>query len=424
MTEIEEVAVEIVETAAPKRVRWFSKAWFEKILNNEATSGLVMIFAMVAAIVCANTAAREPVHRFLQTTMTVGVGETLFSKSIEWWVNDILMVFFFLQVGLELKREMTEGFLSDIRQVFVPCVAALGGICCPAIIYAVVNNGSPEYMHGWAIPTATDIAFAVCVLMLVGKHVPQAAKIFLLAIAIFDDLGAIIIIALFYNQGVYLSLLGYACIATFVLYLLNRMHVKAFLPYLMMGVVLWYCFLNGGIHTTIAGVVVAMAYPMRIEGERESPLNGLMKILKPWVDFFILPVFAFASAGLYFGGVTAQTFTHTLTLGIIFGLFFGKQIGIFFTTWALIKMKIASFPKAVTMLDLYGVAVVAGIGFTMALFVGKLALPGEASQQEIRLGVICGSVISALWGAVVFHYGRRWKNWFMTRVLKRENAPL
>ncbi len=424
MTEIEEVAVEIVETAAPKRVRWFSKAWFEKILNNEATSGLVMIFAMVAAIVCANTAAREPVHRFLQTTMTVGVGETLFSKSIEWWVNDILMVFFFLQVGLELKREMTEGFLSDIRQVFVPCVAALGGICCPAIIYAVVNNGSPEYMHGWAIPTATDIAFAVCVLMLVGKHVPQAAKIFLLAIAIFDDLGAIIIIALFYNQGVYLSLLGYACIATFVLYLLNRMHVKAFLPYLMMGVVLWYCFLNGGIHTTIAGVVVAMAYPMRIEGERESPLNGLMKILKPWVDFFILPVFAFASAGLYFGGVTAQTFTHTLTLGIIFGLFWGKQIGIFFTTWALIKMKIASFPKAVTMLDLYGVAVVAGIGFTMALFVGKLALPGEASQQEIRLGVICGSVISALWGAVVFHYGRRWKNWFMTRVLKRENAPL
>lgn len=424
MTEIEETAVGNIETGATKRVRLFSKAWFEKILNNEATSGLVMIFAMIAAIVCANTAAREPVHHFLQTTMTVGVGDTLFSKSIEWWVNDILMVFFFLQVGLELKREMTEGFLSDIRQVFVPCVAALGGICCPAIIYAIINNGSPEYMHGWAIPTATDIAFAVCVLMLVGKHVPQAAKIFLLAIAIFDDLGAIIIIALFYNQGVYLSLLGYACIATFVLYLLNRMHIKAFLPYLMMGVVLWYCFLNGGIHTTIAGVVVAMAYPMRIEGEKESPLNGLMKILKPWVDFFILPVFAFASAGLYFGGVTAQTFTHTLTLGIIFGLFLGKQIGIFLTTWALIKMKIASFPKAVTMLDLYGVAVVAGIGFTMALFVGKLALPGEASQQEIRLGVICGSVISALWGAVVFHYGRRWKNWFMTKVLKRENAPL
>ncbi len=421
-----EIAEEIVEVRIDEKTkpRLFSKAWFEKLINNEATSGLVMIFAMIVAIVCANTAAREPVHHFLQTTITLGVGEQMFPRSIEWWVNDILMVFFFLQVGLELKREMKEGFLSDIRQVFVPCIAALGGICCPAIIYAIINNGAPEYMHGWAIPTATDIAFAVCVLMLVGKHVPQAAKIFLLAIAIFDDLGAIIIIALFYNQGVYLSLLGYACIATFALYLLNKMQVTYFLPYLLLGVVLWFCFLNGGIHTTIAGVVVAMAYPMRVDGERESPLNKLMKVLKPWVDFFILPVFAFASAGLYFGGVTVHTFTHTLTLGIIFGLFLGKQIGIFLTTWALIKMKIASFPKAVTMLDLYGVAVVAGIGFTMALFVGKLALPGETSQQEIRLGVICGSVISALWGAVVFHYGRRWKEWFVTKVLKKENKPL
>lgn len=423
MTEIIEETAEI-KIVEKKRIRLFSKAWFERLLNNEATSGLVMIFAMVVAIICANTAAREPVHHFLQTTITLGIGDRMFPKSIEWWVNDILMVFFFLQVGLELKREMKEGFLSDIRQVFVPCIAALGGICCPAIIYAIINNSSPQYMHGWAIPTATDIAFAVCVLMLVGKHVPQAAKIFLLAIAIFDDLGAIIIIALFYNQGVYLSLLGYACIATFALYLLNKMQVTYFLPYLLLGIVLWFCFLNGGIHTTIAGVVVAMAYPMRVDGEKESPLNRLMKVLKPRVDFFILPVFAFASAGLYFGGVTAETFTHTLTLGIIFGLFVGKQIGIFATTWVLIKLKIAAFPKAVTMLDLYGVAVVAGIGFTMALFVGKLALPGEAMQQEIRLGVICGSVISALWGAVVFHYGRRLKSWFMVKVLKRENVPL
>lgn len=406
------------------RARLFSRAWFARILENEATSGLVMIFAMLAAIVCANTAAREPVHHFLQIPVSVGVGNIVFAKSIEWWVNDVLMVFFFLSVGLELKREMKEGFLSDIRQVFVPCVAALGGICCPAIVFAIINNTSPQYMNGWAIPTATDIAFAVCVLMLVGGKIPQAAKIFLLAIAIFDDLGAIIIIALFYNQGVYLSLLGYACIATFALYLLNKMRVTHFFPYLALGAALWYCFLNGGIHTTIAGVVVAMAYPMHVEGEKESPLNRLIKELKPWVDFFILPVFAFASAGLYLGGVTAETFMHTLTLGIIFGLFFGKQIGIFATTWVLIKMKIASFPKSVTMLDLYGVAVVAGIGFTMALFVGKLALPGEEMQQEIRLGVICGSVISALWGAIVFRYGRALKSWFMVKVLKKENSPL
>lgn len=414
----------MTEETEKQWVRPFTKKWFEKILNNEATSGLVMIFAMIAAIVCANTAAREPVQHFLETTITLGVGDKLFPKSIEWWVNDILMVFFFLQVGLELKREMKEGFLSDIRQVLVPCIAALGGICCPAIIYAIINNSSPEYMHGWAIPTATDIAFAVCVLMLVGKQVPQAAKIFLLAIAIFDDLGAIIIIALFYNQGVSLALLGYACIVTFALYLLNKMKVSHFLPYMILGVALWFCFLNGGIHTTIAGVVVAMAYPMRIEGMQASPLNRLMKILKPWVDFAILPIFAFSSAGLYLGGVTVETFKHTLTIGIILGLFIGKQVGIFATTWALVKLKIAAFPKQVTILDLYGVAVVAGIGFTMALFVGKLALPSETMQHEIRLGIICGSVASALWGAFVFRYGRSLKKFVMKKLLKRENAPL
>ena len=414
----------MTEETEKQWVRPFTKKWFEKILNNEATSGLVMIFAMIAAIVCANTAAREPVQHFLETTITLGVGDKLFPKSIEWWVNDILMVFFFLQVGLELKREMKEGFLSDIRQVLVPCIAALGGICCPAIIYAIINNSSPEYMHGWAIPTATDIAFAVCVLMLVGKQVPQAAKIFLLAIAIFDDLGAIIIIALFYNQGVSLALLGYACIVTFALYLLNKMKVSHFLPYMILGVALWFCFLNGGIHTTIAGVVVAMAYPMRIEGMQASPLNRLMKILKPWVDFAILPIFAFSSAGLYLGGVTVETFKHSLTIGIILGLFVGKQVGIFATTWALVKLKIAAFPKQVTILDLYGVAVVAGIGFTMALFVGKLALPSETMQHEIRLGIICGSVASALWGAFVFRYGCSLKKFVMNKLVKRENAPL
>ena len=402
----------------------FSRAWFANILNNEATSGLVMIFAMIAAIICANTTAREPVAHFLETEITFGIGDRMFPKTIEWWVNDVLMVFFFLSVGLELKREMKEGFLSDIRQVFVPCIAAAGGICCPAIIYAIINNSSPQYMNGWAIPTATDIAFAVCVLMLVGRKVAPAAKIFLLAIAIFDDLGAILIIALFYNQGVQLALLGYACIAVAALYVLNKLRVISFVPYLALGIVLWYCFFNGGVHTTIAGVVVAMAYPMRIEGMKESPLNRLMKELKPWVDFFILPVFAFASAGLYLGGVTMETFKDTLTLGVIFGLFFGKQIGIFVTTWVLIKAKIADFKGTVSMLDLYGVAVVAGIGFTMALFVGKLALPGEDMQQEIRLGVICGSVLSAVWGGFVFRYGRGLKRWFMTKVLKTENKPL
>ena len=374
---------------------------WNKVVSNDMTSGILMILAMFASIICANSEWRESIAHFWETKLFVGLGCLSFSKTLEWWVNDVLMVFFFLQVGLELKREMKEGFLSDPKQILVPALAAMGGIACPAIIFAVFNNQYAQYMNGWAIPTATDIAFAVCVLLLVGKSIPQAAKIFLLAIAIFDDLGAILIIALFYNQGVSLDLLGYAGIACFALYLLNKMQVTAFVPYLVLGVVLWYCFLNGGIHTTIAGVVVAMAYPMRVNRKTYSPLEKLSEVIKPWVDLLILPVFAFASAGLYLGEVTTDTFTNTLTLGIICGLFFGKQIGIFGTTWLLIKSKIAIFPKEVKIIDLYGVAAVAGIGFTMALFVGKLSLP-EDLQGEVRLGILCGSVLSAIWGAMIF----------------------
>ncbi len=379
------------------------KCWLEKILSNELTSGLLMIGAMMASIIVANTSWHHQVEAFWEIPLFVGLGIVRFSQSLEWWVNDVLMVFFFLQIGLELKREMKEGFLSDPKQILVPALAAIGGIACPAVIYAVLNNQASQYMNGWAIPTATDIAFAMCVLMLVGKAVPQAAKIFLLAIAIFDDLGAILIIALFYNQGVSLDLLGYAGLTCFALYALNKMQVTKFLPYLICGVALWYCFLNGGIHTTIAGVVVAMAYPMRIKCRTNSPLESLAHKLKPWVDFIILPIFAFASAGLYLGGITWSTFTNTLTLGIILGLILGKQIGIFTTTCLLIKLKIAHFPREVKISDLYGVSCIAGIGFTMSLFVGKLSLPPEM-QSDIRLGILCGSILSAIWGTLVFKF--------------------
>lgn len=378
--------------------------WFEKFVGNDMTSGLLMISAMLASILFANSPWRESIEHFWETNIFIGVADVQFSRPLEWWVNDVLMVFFFLQIGFELKREMKEGFLADSRQIMVPALAALGGIVCPAIIYALINHHSPQYMNGWAIPTATDIAFAICVLMLVGKAVPQAVKIFLLAVAIFDDLGAIVIIALFYNQGVSVDLLGYAGLICIALYFLNKMQITSFVPYLLLGVGLWYCFLNGGIHTTIAGVVVAMSYPMRVNIKKYSPLERLSHKLKPWVDLVILPVFAFASAGLYLGNVTAETFTHTLTLGIIFGLFFGKQIGIFLTIWLLVKSGVAAFPREVKLVDLYGVAAVAGIGFTMALFVGKLSLPGSM-QEEIRLGILCGSLLSALWGAAVFRWG-------------------
>ncbi|MCQ2966033.1 MAG: Na+/H+ antiporter NhaA [Alphaproteobacteria bacterium] len=387
---------------------------FKKILNNEATSGIIMIIAMVVAIICANTSAKEPVEQFLQTSIRFGIGSFESARSIEWWVNDVLMVFFFLQVGLELKGEMKEGSMSDAKTRLAPCLAALGGICCPAIIYAILNNGKGDMMNGWAIPTATDIAFAVCVLLLVSKNIPKSAKMFLLAVAIADDLGAVIIIALFYSQGVSMGMLGYACIFVFLLYLLNKAQVTNFLPYMILGVGLWICFHSGGIHTTIAGVVVAFTYPMHVQGEKESPLHILSKTVTPWVNYLILPFFAFASAGLELKGMTMETVKNTLTLGVGLGLFLGKQIGIFATTIALLKIKIASFPSTVTKMDIYGISVLGGIGFTMALFVGKLAFAGnELLQQEIRLGVIAGSVISALWAAIVFRYGRSMQKIFM-----------
>lgn len=390
-----------------KATRIFSREWIEDFLNRETTSGLVMIAAMFLAIICENTDLQPMFHRAMDVSISVGIGHYRLDEPFEWWVKDVFMVFFFLQVGLELKREMLEGFLSDFKQVLLPCLAAIGGILCPALIFTLVNMQHPEYSRGWAIPTATDIAFALCVLTLVGKNVPSSVKVFLLAIAIFDDLGAILIIALFYSQGVELPLIGWAIVATGVLYLVNKMRITYFLPYLILGIVLWFCFLKGGIHTTIAGVVVAMAYPMHVSGEKKSPLNSLMKVLKPWVDFLILPVFAFTSSGIFLRTVTVETFQHTLTIGIILALFVGKQIGIFSVTYAMLKLRIAKMPSIVTWRDLYGVSVVAGIGFTMSLFVGFLALPDPVMQQEIKVGVICGSILSALWGAVIFHTGSK-----------------
>ena len=385
-------------------IDFFSRKKLADFFGKESTAGLVMIFAMLLAVFLENSNFQMLFHRILNVSFTIGVGHYVLDKPFEWWVKDVFMVFFFLQVGLELKREMLEGFLSDIRQILLPCLAALGGICCPALIYMLFNLSHPEYQHGWAIPTATDIAFSLCVLGLVAKSIPSAAKIFLLAIAIFDDLGAIVIIAFFYSQGVEISSLGWATVACFSLWLFNKWNVTYFLPYFLAGLWLWYCFLNGGIHTTIAGVMVAMAYPMHVKYKRSSPLNTMLKALKPWVDFCILPVFAFSSSGVFLRSVTWETYTHSLTIGIIVALFVGKQLGIFGVTYLMLKLNLAKMPKTVSWLDLYGVAVVAGIGFTMSLFVGFLALPAPAMQLEIKLGIITGSLLSALWGAAVFHY--------------------
>ena len=376
---------------------------FDKIFNSELFGGIFMMVAAVLSIILANTDFHRPILHFFETDLYAGVGQFRFSRSLEWWINDVFMVFFFLHIGLELKSEMKEGFLKDIKQIFIPALSAIGGMICPAIIYILFNLQTPKYLNGWAIPTTTDIAFAVCVLMLAGKTVSHSVKVFFLAVAIFDDLGAILIIALFYNQGVAIDMIGYAVLVCFALYGLNKLRITWFAPYLLLGYALWYCFLNGGIHTTMAGVVTAMAYPMRVTNKTYSPLKNLNNILKKWVDFVVLPIFAFASAGVYLGDVTLHSLAHPVTLGIMIGLFLGKQIGIYATTWLMLKIGWAHFSKDVKLIDIYGASCIAGIGFTMALFVGKLSLPMSV-QPEIKIGILCASVLSALWGATVFQW--------------------
>lgn len=362
-----------------------------------------MMSAAVLSVIFANTPLHTQISHFFETDLFAGIGNFRFSRPLEWWINDVFMVFFFLHIGLELKSEMKEGFLQDRKQLFIPALSAIGGMICPAVIFVLFNLKNSAYLNGWAIPTTTDIAFAVCILMLIGKCVSHSVKVFFLAVAIFDDLGVILIIALFYNRGVSVPLLGYATLVCFALYGLNKLKITWFAPYLLLGMALWYCFLNGGVHTTMAGVITAMAYPMRVTDKNYSPLKKLNELLKKWVDFVILPVFAFASAGVYLGDITIDSFLHSVTLGIIFGLFFGKQLGIYTSTALMVKIGWTRFPPEVKLIDLYGASCIAGIGFTMALFVGKLSLP-TFIQPEIKIGILSASVLSALWSIAVFQW--------------------
>ena len=362
-----------------------------------------MMSAAVLSVIFANTQLHTQISHFFETDLFAGIGNFRFSRPLEWWINDVFMVFFFLHIGLELKSEMKEGFLQDRKQLFIPALSAIGGMICPAVIFVLFNLKNSAYLNGWAIPTTTDIAFAVCILMLIGKCVSHSVKVFFLAVAIFDDLGVILIIALFYNRGVSVPLLGYATLVCFALYGLNKLKITWFAPYLLLGMALWYCFLNGGVHTTMAGVITAMAYPMRVTDKNYSPLKKLNELLKKWVDFVILPVFAFASAGVYLGDITIDSFLHSVTLGIIFGLFFGKQLGIYTSTALMVKIGWTRFPPEVKLIDLYGASCIAGIGFTMALFVGKLSLP-TFIQPEIKIGILSASVLSALWSIAVFQW--------------------
>ncbi|MFF7708322.1 Na+/H+ antiporter NhaA [Pseudomonas sp. NPDC007930] len=363
----------------------------------EAASGLLLISAAVLALVINNSPLAPWYQAFLDAPVQVRLGPLDIAKPALLWINDLLMAMFFLLIGLELKRELLQGQLAKFSQVALPGAAALGGMLVPALIYLAINHADPAARAGWAIPTATDIAFALGVLALLGNRVPPALKLFLMTLAVIDDLGAIAIIALFYSSDLAPAALGMAAACLVLLLALNRLGVRALGPYLLVGLVLWVCVLKSGVHATLAGVALAFFIPLK--GER-PPLVVLEHALHPWVAYIIVPLFAFANAGISLAGLSLQSFTHGVPLGIISGLLVGKTVGVFGLTWLAVRLRWASLPAGSNWGQVLGVAVLCGIGFTISIFVGSLAFEAGSSPYagEDRLGILSGSCLAALLG--------------------------
>lgn len=373
-----------------------------EFLRLEAAAGIILFFAAVLALLADNSPLAPFYEALLSTPARISVGAVALDKPLLLWINDGLMAIFFLLVGLEIKREIADGELSNPAQVVLPAVAALGGMAAPAAIYALVNLGDPAALRGWAIPAATDIAFALGVLSLLGRRVPIAIKVFLTAVAIFDDLGAIIVIAVFYTADLSWLSLAIAGGALVLLAALNLAGVTRLAPYMIVGLALWVCVLKSGVHATLAGVVLAAAIPLRaLDEETRSPLRHLEERLHPWVAYLILPLFGFANAGVSFAGVSWGALGHPVTLGIILGLFVGKQVGIFGACWLAVRLGVARLPEGTDWLALYAVAILCGIGFTMSLFIGALAFDDPGHAASLRIGVLAGSLISAIAGIAI-----------------------
>ena len=380
-----------------------TEAWRE-FLRLESAGGLILVFAAILALVLANSPLADAYRHLLTLNLTVMVENFGVSKPLILWINDGLMAVFFLLVGLELKREVVEGQLSSAEQIVLPALAAVGGLVVPAVIYWMINRDNPQGINGWAIPTATDIAFALAILTLLGSRVPSSLKIFLTTIAIFDDLGAIVIIALFYSGDLSTLSLALAGAGIVVLFALNRMGVKSLAAYLIVGIFIWLFVLKSGVHATLAGIAVAAFIPLK-GGDDHSPSRHLEHILHPWVAYGVLPVFAFANAGLPLAGVGMDAVLGTVSTGIFLGLFFGKQIGVFGMTALVIGLGISKKPEGSSWAMLYGIALLCGVGFTMSLFIGSLAFEhgGFSQAAALKIGVISGSVVSGLGGWLVLH---------------------
>lgn len=374
----------------------------QDFLRLESSAGILLMIAAALALVANNTLFSSAYGAFLGTPVEVQVGALEIAKPLVLWINDGLMAIFFLLVGLEIKREILQGELSSFDKAALPIFAAIGGMAGPALIYVGVNWGDPEALRGWAVPAATDIAFALGVLALLGTRVPVSLKILLLAIAIIDDLGAIIIIALFYTSNLSVEALALAGAGFLGLIALNRAGVKKIAPYILIGTFIWVCVLKSGVHATLAGVVTALAIPMHGKTPSDqSPLHQLEHGLHPWVAYMILPVFAFANAGVSLAGLSLDDVLAPLPLGIAFGLFFGKQIGVMLASWLAVGTKLARLPDGANWAQVYGVACLTGVGFTMSLFIGTLAFEQTETLNQVRLGVLMGSIASATIGFLV-----------------------
>jgi NhaA family Na+:H+ antiporter len=375
-----------------------------RFFDSEASGGMILMGVTVIALVIANSPLADAYFAVLKTYVL--------GLSVLHWINDALMAVFFLLVGLEIKREMLDGQLSTWPRRILPGIAALGGMVVPALIYLAITWNEPQLHHGWAIPTATDIAFALGVLAVLGSRVPTSLKIFLTALAILDDLGAIIIIALFYTSDLSLVMLGAAALCLVVLIAFNRFNVTALLPYLAVGAVLWFFVLKSGIHATLAGVALALTIPLHANPKKtraeDAPLHRLEHALHGWVAYAIIPIFGLANAGVSLSGLSIDTIMSPLPLGIAMGLFIGKQIGVYAFSYAAIHLGFADVPAGATRAQCYGVALLCGIGFTMSLFIGALAFPDQPELGDAtKIGVLMGSLLSALAGYLVLSIAPR-----------------
>lgn len=369
-----------------------------QFIHSQSIGGVLLALAALVALVISNSQWSDAYLRFLQIPgeLRFGVNGLILSKPLIVWVNDLWMAVFFFLVGLEIKRELLEGELATVRQAALPMAAAFGGMVAPALIYSVINWGDPVALRGWGIPMATDIAFALGILVLLGSRVPASLKVFLTAVAIIDDLGAILVIAFFYTADLAPAMLLAAAGGVLMLFVLNRSRVVAIGPYVVVGLVIWVCVLQSGVHPTLAGVITALAIPMA-DAKGGSPLKKAEHALHPWVTYMILPVFAFANAGVSLHGVTPGTLLQSVPLGIAAGLFLGKSLGVFGTTALLIRMGVLQMPAEASWRQFFGVCVLCGVGFTMSLFIGSLAFEGAdaAYESQVKLGVLLGSFLSA-----------------------------